>query len=48
MASPLLLYCMLGDILCLNPKFAGVSNSHIVLFLRLDQLYALPKLYLCV
>jgi hypothetical protein len=36
MACPLLLQCMLGDILCLDLKVAGVSNSDIVLFLRRD------------
>ena len=32
MACPLLLRFMLGAIMCLDPKVAGLSNSDIVLF----------------
>jgi hypothetical protein len=42
MACPLLLQCMLGDIVCLDPKISRVSNSDIV-FLRRDTLIAVNK-----
>jgi len=39
---------MLGDILCLDQKVAGVINSDIVLFLRRDTPTAVNKSQVCI